>query len=84
MPGTLVLWPGVAEELLAGKAYMVRDGLFKDVDVVLFTHVGDNLDVAWGQPQRHGLVSVEYTSRVSPRTAPARPGADAARSTRWS
>lgn len=61
IPGTLMLWPGVAEELLAGKAYMVRDGVFKDVDAVLFTHVGDNLDVSWGQPNGTGMVSVEYT-----------------------
>lgn len=61
IPGTLMLWPGVAEELLAGKAYMVRDGIFKDVDAVLFTHVGDNLDVTWGQPNGTGMVSVEYT-----------------------
>jgi len=61
LPGTLVLWPGVAEELLAGKAYMVRDGVFKGVDAVLFTHVGDNLQTAWGRPNGTGLVSVEYT-----------------------
>src|SRR5687767_14824651 len=61
LPGTLVLWPGVAEELLAGKAYMVRDGHFEDVDAVLFTHVGDNLDVTWGQPNGTGMISVEYT-----------------------
>ena len=58
---TLLLWPGVAEELVAGKAFMVRDGVFKDVDAVLFTHVGSNLDTAWGQPMGTGLVSVEYT-----------------------
>ena len=61
IPGTLVLWPGVAEELVAGKAFMVRAGVFKDVDAVLFTHVGSNLETAWGQPQGTGLVSVEYT-----------------------
>ncbi len=59
--GTLMLWPGVAEELVAGKAFMVREGVFKDVDAVLFTHVGDNLATAWGQPAGTGLVSVEYT-----------------------
>src|SRR5213075_2742110 len=48
MPGTLVLWPGVAEEQLAGKAFLVRAGVFKDVDVVLFTHVGDDLGFSWG------------------------------------
>ena len=61
--GTLLLWPGVAEELVAGKAFMVRDGVFKDVDAVLFTHVGSNLETAWGQPSGTGLVSVEYTFR---------------------
>ncbi|MDI6024729.1 amidohydrolase [Corticibacterium sp. UT-5YL-CI-8] len=61
IPGTIMLWPGVAEELLAGKAYMVRDGVFKDVDAVLFTHVGNNMQVSWGQPNGTGMVSVEYT-----------------------
>lgn len=61
--GTLLLWPWVAEELVAGKAFMVRDGVFKDVDAVLFTHVGSNLETAWGQPSGTGLVSVEYTFR---------------------
>jgi aminobenzoyl-glutamate utilization protein B len=59
--GTLVLWPGIAEELLGGKAYFVRDGVFKDVDAVIFTHVADNLSVFWGQPRGTGLVSIEYT-----------------------
>ena len=61
IPGTLMLWPGVAEELVAGKAFMVREGVFGNVDAVLFTHVGDNLGTAWGQPSGTGLVSVEYT-----------------------
>jgi aminobenzoyl-glutamate utilization protein B len=73
LPGTLVLWPGVAEELLGGKAYMVRAGLFKDVDVVLFTHVGDTFSTAWGQPNGTGLVSVEYTFRGEAAHAAARP-----------
>ena len=61
IPGTLMLWPGVAEELLGGKAYMVRDGVFRNVDAVLFTHVGDMLGTAWGVPSGTGLVSVEYS-----------------------
>ena len=39
----------------------MRDGLFKDVDVVLFSHVGDNLTTGWGATQGTGLVSVLYT-----------------------
>ncbi|CAN7176406.1 amidohydrolase [Phenylobacterium sp. LjRoot164] len=58
--GTLMLWPGVAEELLGGKAYMVRDGVFKGADVAIFTHVGSNLATAWGATSGTGLVSVEY------------------------
>ena len=61
LSGTLVIWPGVAEELLAGKAFFVRAGMFKDVDAVLFTHVGDDLSTAWGAPRGSGLISVEYT-----------------------
>jgi aminobenzoyl-glutamate utilization protein B len=59
--GTLMLWPGVAEELVAGKAYMVRDGVFKGVDATIFTHVGDNLTTTWGQPSGTGNVSVKYS-----------------------
>ena len=61
IPGTIMLWPGVAEELLGGKAYMVRDGVFNGVDAVLFTHVGNNLQTSWGQANGTGMVSVEYT-----------------------
>jgi aminobenzoyl-glutamate utilization protein B len=61
IPGTIVIWPGVAEELLAAKAWFVRDGRFKGVDAVLFTHVGDDLGVSWGNPLGTGLISVEYS-----------------------
>ena len=60
IPGTLVLWPGVAEELVAAKAWFVRDGLFRDVDAAFFTHVGNNLGVTWGAASGTGLVSVEF------------------------
>jgi len=59
--GTLVLWPGVAEELLGTKAYYVRAGLFNDVDVVLYNHVGSGLSTSWGESGGNGLISVEYT-----------------------
>jgi len=61
LPGTLMLWPGVAEEQLASKAWYIRDGVFKDVDVTLFAHVGNNLGVSWGDGGGNGMVSVEYT-----------------------
>jgi aminobenzoyl-glutamate utilization protein B len=60
LPGTLRLWPGVAEELVGSKAYFVRAGVFRDVDVALFTHVGSNFSANWGDGTNNGLVSVEY------------------------
>lgn len=60
MPGTLMLWPGVAEELVAAKAFYVRDGYFKDVDACIFTHVGNNLRVSYGDAGYTGLVSVKF------------------------
>jgi aminobenzoyl-glutamate utilization protein B len=61
LSGTIRIWPGTAEELVGTKAYFIRAGLFKDVDVALFTHVGDNLDVSWGPREGNGLVSVQYS-----------------------
>ncbi len=61
LSGTIVLWPGIAEELLGTKAWYARDGLFEGVDAVLFTHVSSNLVVSWGVPRGTGLVSVEYS-----------------------
>jgi aminobenzoyl-glutamate utilization protein B len=61
LPGTIRVWPGTAEELVGTKAYFVREGSFKDVDVALFTHVGDGLTVSWGDREGTGLVSVQYT-----------------------
>jgi aminobenzoyl-glutamate utilization protein B len=61
LQGTLIVWPGIAEELLGGKAWFVRDGVFKDVDVCLFNHVSSDFGVSWGAGGGNGLVSVEYT-----------------------
>nr|WP_211318431.1 amidohydrolase [Algoriphagus chordae] len=59
--GTLILWPGIAEELVAAKAWYTRDGLFDEVDICIFTHVANNLAVSYGQASGTGLISVEYT-----------------------
>src|SRR5262245_493945 len=60
LPGTIKVWPGVAEELVGAKAYFIRAGLFRDVDISLFAHVGTNLGVSWGAGFGTGLVSVQY------------------------
>ena len=45
-PGTIRLYGTPAEEGGAGKVYMVREGLFKDVDVVLHWHASDRNDAS--------------------------------------
>lgn len=73
LSGTIKIWPGVAEELVGAKAYFIREGYFKDVDVVLFNHVGNNLSTAWGATSSTGLVSVEYQFRGQSAHAAAAP-----------
>ena len=61
LSGTIMLWPGVAEEQLGSKAYLVRAGVFKDVDLAMFTHVGSNLQTQWGvQGDYNALLSVMF------------------------
>ncbi|MCA9736193.1 MAG: amidohydrolase, partial [Gemmatimonadetes bacterium] len=67
IPGTLLIWPGVAEEQVASKAFFVREGIFEDVDVNLFTHVGSNFGMSWGQAGGNALWSVQF--RFSGETA---------------
>ncbi len=61
LKGTLIIWPGIAEEQLAAKAWYVKDGYFDNVDMCIFTHVSSNMAVSWGQATGTGLISVEYT-----------------------
>ncbi len=61
IPGTLMLWPGVAEEQIATKAFFVRDGYFDKVDACIFTHVSNNLSVSYGSPRGNGVVSLEFS-----------------------
>lgn len=58
--GTLLLWPGIAEEQLAGKAYLVRAKIFEEVDACIFTHVSSTMSVAYGDLGNNGLVSVRF------------------------
>ncbi|MEM1121019.1 MAG: amidohydrolase [Bacteroidota bacterium] len=60
LSGTLILWPGVAEELVGTKAFYTRDGYFDEVDISIFTHVASNMSVSYGQARGTGLISVQY------------------------
>jgi aminobenzoyl-glutamate utilization protein B len=61
--GTLLIWPGIAEEQLGSKAFFVREGVFDGVDVNLFTHVSDNFSMTWGHTSGNALVSAQFRFR---------------------
>lgn len=61
IPGTLLIWPGVAEELVASKAWYIRDGYFKNVDACIFTHVSSDFGSDYGDNGGNGIVSVEFS-----------------------
>lgn len=61
IPGTLVIWPGVAEELLGSKAWYIRDGYFKNIDACIFTHVSSAFAAPYGDNGYNGLVSVKFS-----------------------
>ena len=60
MPGTIMLWPGVAEEQLASKAFLVRAGVFNGVDANLFAHVSSDFGVSWGDEPSLALISAVF------------------------
>jgi aminobenzoyl-glutamate utilization protein B len=61
IPGTLRVYPGVAEELLGSRTYMVNAGLFKDLDIMLSSHISSDFSTAHGFPSGSGLVSTQYS-----------------------
>lgn len=60
LPGTIRVYPGVAEELLASRTYMVLAGLFRDLDAMLSCHIASEFSTGYG-PAGSGLVSTQYT-----------------------
>src|SRR5579864_6855681 len=61
LAGTIKIFPGVAEEILGSKAFYVRAGLFKDVDIVLGAHVASEFATSYATGDGlSGLVSVQY------------------------
>ena len=81
--GTIVIWPGVAEELVGTKAWFIRDGYFEDVDICIFTHVSNRFGVSWGQGRAMAWCRSNTPSGANRRTPRERRGGAEARSTRW-
>jgi aminobenzoyl-glutamate utilization protein B len=46
--GTIKLFGSPAEEMLVSRPYMIRAGLFEDVDVVINNHAGSGFQTAYG------------------------------------
>ena len=65
IPGTIHLWPGIAEEQMAAKAYFVREGMFKDVDAVLFAHISSDMGVSYGTSGQNALISARFNFQGS-------------------
>jgi aminobenzoyl-glutamate utilization protein B len=60
LPGTLKVIPGVAEELVSSRNYMVTSGLFEGMDIMLSTHISSRMSTGWGI-SGSGLVSTMFT-----------------------
>lgn len=60
LSGTLKIIPGVAEELVSSRNYMVTAGLFEGMDVMLSTHISSRMSTGYGI-SGSGLVSTQFT-----------------------
>jgi aminobenzoyl-glutamate utilization protein B len=69
--GTIRLYGTPAEETGIGKTYMLRDGLFKDADVIFSWHAGDQTASAFGYSKAN--VSVKFRFKGLPAHASVSP-----------
>jgi aminobenzoyl-glutamate utilization protein B len=60
LPGTIKVFGSPAEETIISRPYMVRDGLFRDVDAVIDNHSGAGLSTDYGR-SGNAVFSVLYS-----------------------
>jgi aminobenzoyl-glutamate utilization protein B len=65
LQGTIRFFGTPAEEAVGGKIYMLRDGLFRDVDVMLAWHPGDETQSDTKSTQALVDVIVEFRGRAA-------------------
>jgi aminobenzoyl-glutamate utilization protein B len=65
LPGTIQLFGTPAEEILFGKAFMIRDGAFKRTDVVFAWHPDDENRVTNRTRLAATAVNVEFAGRAA-------------------
>ena len=62
LPGTIVLSYGPAEEQIVSRPYLVRAGMFKDVDAALLIHIAPTFGTGVGL-MNYAAISAEFTFR---------------------
>ena len=62
LPGTIAISYGPAEEQLVSRPFLVRVGLFKDIDAALLIHIGSTFGTGIGL-MNYGAISAEFTFR---------------------
>src|SRR5262249_15732007 len=60
IPGSVAISLGPAEEQLISRPYLVRAGLFKDADIAILLHIGDNSATGYGL-STYAAVSTKFT-----------------------
>ena len=65
LKGTIRFYGTPAEESVGGKVYMVREGLFKDVDAMLVWHPGDRIQSDNGSSQAIVDFVVEFRGKTA-------------------
>ena len=65
LKGTVRFYGTPAEESIGGKIYMIRAGMFKDVDAVLAWHPGDETSVDTAGGQANVQFFVEFRGRTA-------------------
>src|SRR5882757_8675570 len=60
IPGTVAISFGPAEEQIASRPFIVRAGYFKDVDAIIYLHIGETLTTGYGV-QNYAAISSVFT-----------------------
>ena len=60
IPGSVAISLGPAEEQLISRPYLVRAGLFKDADIAVLLHIGDNFATGYGLAT-YAAISAKFT-----------------------
>src|ERR1700730_13640604 len=60
LPGSVIVSLGPAEEQLISRPYIVRAGYFKDVDAIIYLHIGDQMATGYGLAN-YASISANFT-----------------------